>query len=144
MADSEGATQPRKDRGGRPLKAPHEKIAKRVLLSFTQAQYDAVMADYDDTIYPATTDYLRARLVDKRIKKRVIHANLERLEHALVASNETLNRLGVNVNQLAKHLNTYKSPALKSEVITLLKLFVKSQETMESMHATIHEIHEKW
>ncbi len=63
--------------------------------------------------YPSKTAYLRARVVDKDIKKRVVNANLERLEHTLVNSNEELNKLGVNINQIARHLNTYRVRSTK-------------------------------
>ena len=131
-------------RKGRPLKAAAEKLTHRTEVNLSKTEYDRVMADYDATFYPTKTAYLRARVVDKSVKKRVVNANLERLEKALVDSNEELNRIGVNINQIAKHLNTYKSAAYKNEVVSLLKLFVAAQQTMDKMQTTIHEIHEKW
>ena len=82
--------------------------------------------------------------MDQSITKRVVHANLASLEGALVESNEELNRIGVNINQIAKHLNTYRSVAIKDEVLMLLNLFIAAQKTMDNMQETLHEIHVKW
>ena len=132
------------NRKGRPLKAVTEKLTYRTEVNLSKSEYDAVMADHDPTFYPTKTAYLRARVVNKDIKKRVINANLERLELTLVESNEELNRIGVNINQIARHLNTYKSAEYKSEVLALLQLFLSAQKTIDKMQGTIHEIHEKW
>lgn len=132
------------NRKGRPLKAAAEKLTYRTEVNLSRTEYDRVMADHDPSFYPTKTAYLRARVLDKSIKKRAVNDNLERLERALVATNEELNRIGVNINQIAKHLNTYKSAEHKSEVLALLKLFVEAQKSMDKMQDTIHEIHEKW
>ncbi len=132
------------NRKGRPLKAATEKLTYRTEVNLSKSEYNAVMADYDPIFYPSKTAYLRARVVDKDIKKRVVNANLERLEQALVNSNEELNKLGVNINQIARHLNTYKSAEYKSEVLSLLQLFMSAEKVMYKMQGTIHEIHQKW
>ncbi len=132
------------NRKGRPLKAATEKLTYRTEVNLSKSEYDAVMADYDPIFYPSKTAYLRARVVDKDIKKRVVNAILERLEQTLVNSNEELNKLGVNINQIARHLNTYKSAEYKSEVLSLLQLFMSAEKVMYKMQGTIHEIHQKW
>ena len=131
-------------RKGRPLKAAAEKLDCRTEVNLTRSEYNRVMADYDQTVYPTKTSYFRARVVDRSIQKRAINANLEQLEHALVTTNEELIRIGVNINQLTKHLNTYKAAARQSEVLALLKLFVAVQEKTDAIQHTIHEIHEQW
>lgn len=102
------------------------------------------MEDYDATIYPDKTAYLRARVVDKKIQKKVVNANLEQLEMTLIGSNEELNRIGVNINQIARHLNTYKNAAYRNEILALLKVFIDAQKLMGEMHKTLHQIHLKW
>ena len=131
-------------RRGRPLKDAADKIAHKTQLNLTEREYREVMADYDKRTYRTKTAYLRARVLDKSITVRTVNANLETLEQALVSTVEELNRVGVNVNQLAKHLNTYKTPAQKSEVLQLLKLFVKVQALTETIKDTVHEIDDKW
>ena len=133
---------PTNNRKGKALKTDAEKLTKRLTLNLTEEEERMVMADYDEFVYPRKSMYLRARVLDKKIKKRVVNANLEKLEHTLVESNEVLNRIGVNVNQIAKHLNTYKTPAYKNEVMTLIKLFISAQQTMDLIHDTIHKIYE--
>ncbi len=134
----------KKNRQGRPLKAATEKLTYRTEVNLSKREYEAVMADHDPLFYPTKTAYLRARVVDRAIKTRVVNANLERLEGALVASNEELTDLGVNINQIARHLNTYRSAEYKSELLALLQLFGAAQKVMNKMQGTIHEIHEKW
>ena len=133
-----------KSRKGIPLKKADEKLTQRLRVNLTLGELRQVMADFDPLMYPTKAAYFRARMVDQSITKRVVNANLETLERALVDSNEELNRIGVNINQIAKHLNTYKSVALKDEVLILIKHFVSAQETMNKMQNIIHEIHEKW
>ena len=133
-----------KSRKGKPLKKADEKLTQRLRVNLTPGELRQVMVDFDPLTYPTKAAYFRARMVDQSITKRVVHANLEALEKALVDSNEELNRIGVNINQIAKHLNTYKSVALKDEVLMLIKYFVSAQKTMDKMQNTIHEIHEKW
>ena len=135
---------PRASRKGKPLKAPEEKLTARLRINVTPGEHRRIMASFDPLTYPTKSAYLRARVVEQSITQRVVHANLEQLERALVDSNEELTRIGVNINQIAKHLNTHKSVPLKEEVLMLIKLFVAAEQRMDQMHDIIHEIHEKW
>ena len=94
--------------------------------------------------YPTKSSYYRALVLDKEIKTVVVNENMVRLEEQMVESNEAINRIGVNVNQIAKHLNTFHNPAHKREILQLIKLFVAAEKQMEKLQDTLHEIHTKW
>ena len=129
---------------GRPTKPTSEKVTHRVRVNLTKHEYDALMSEYLPISYRSKTAYFRARLLDQSIEKRVVNANLESLEEALVATTEELHRIGVNINQIAKYLNTHKKPAENKEVISLIKLFQEVRLKATSIQETVHKMSQEW
>jgi len=132
------------NRKGRPLKKESDKLNKRIRINLNHEEFKAVMKDFDESEYQSRSQYIRARVLDKEIRTRSVHSNLVQLENALTDSNEELHKIGVNMNQIARHLNTYKSPAHRTEILALLKGFIKMQKTVAVIQDTIHDIHTKW
>jgi hypothetical protein len=133
-----------KSRKGRPLKPANERATRRLAVNLNQADYERLMRDYDATIYPKKSMYYRARMIDQAVTVRHRNQSLEDAIPTLVAHNEELRKIGINLNQMVRHLNTYKSPALKSEVLKLLLLVQQSTKIQDESKTILHEINHKW
>ena len=129
---------------GRPTKPASEKVTHRVRVNLTKQEYDVLMSEFLPVSYRSKTAYFRARLLDQSIEKRTVNANLETLEEALVATTEELHRIGININQIAKYLNTHKREAQNKEVVTLIKLFQEVRAKATSIQKTVHKISQEW
>jgi hypothetical protein len=131
-------------RKGRPLKAATEKVSHRIMVNLNRDDYARLMQSYDPAVYPSKAAYYRARMVDQSIQVRQRNSSLDALIPVLVEHNEELRRTGVNLNQVVHHLNTYKAPALKEEVLQLLLAVKESTELQEKTRVILQEINDKW
>lgn len=135
---------PRTSRKGQPLKPAAEKVAHRVMVNLNQADYDELMKGYDPAVYPTKSMYYRARMVDREVQVRTRNRSLDDAVPVLVEHNEELRRIGVNLNQVVHHLNTYKAPALQREMLRLLVLVKESTVAQEAARNLLQQINEKW
>ena len=84
---------------GRPQKQEHEKLSETVKLRLTLAEHEhvrSVAADAGVTV----SDYLRRRACGYRVPTVV---SRQRSDPAVLSE---LNRIGVNLNQIARNLNS--------------------------------------
>ena len=129
---------------GRPAKPQGERVTRRLMVNLIETDYQRVMKGYDASIHPSKAAYYRARMVSQQIEVKTRNASLDDLIPILIEHNEELRRTGVNLNQLVHHLNTYKAPALKGEVLQLLKMIKQAVEVQQKSQSILHEINEKW
>ena len=135
---------PRKSRKGLALKTDAEKVSHRVMVNLNKVDYEELMKGYDAEIYPTKSTYYRARMVDQQVQVRTRNTSLDALVPVLVEHNEELRRIGVNLNQVVHHLNTYKAPALQREILRLLILVKESTEVQEQARKLLQQINDKW
>jgi hypothetical protein len=131
-------------RKGRSLKAATEKVSHRLLVNLKRADYERLMQAYDPAIYPSKSAYYRARLIDRRLQVRTRNSSLDELVPVLVDYAEEVRRIGVNLNQLVHHLNTYQGAARREEVLQLLRAVRESTQVQEKTRGLLQEINEKW
>lgn len=139
-ADEVAAQQGR--RRGRPLKPAAEKVVHRLRVNLNLAEYTAVMAGWDPLVYPTHAAYFRARMCDREIRVRTRDASIDDGVLALSNHSDTLHKLGVNVNQIARRLNAHGSAASKTDVEHLHRLLaacLKAQEESRRELAAIAE-----
>ena len=90
----------------RPKKKESEKRRKRIDVRFTDGEYDLLMDEMSKTTNRTKGDFIREKLF-----KRDISASHILEQKAFVAAgelSETVNKIGVNYNQLVHAVNTYK------------------------------------
>ena len=90
----------------RPKKKESEKRRKRIDVRFTDEEYDLLMDEMSKTTNRTKGDFIREKLF-----KRDISASHILEQKAFVAAgelSETVNKIGVNYNQLVHAVNTYK------------------------------------
>ena len=90
----------------RPKKKESEKRRKRIDVRFTDEEYDLLMDEMSKTTNRTKGDFIREKLF-----KREISASHILEQKAFVAAgelSETVNKIGVNYNQLVHAVNTYK------------------------------------
>lgn len=98
----------------------------------TEAEKIAFLADYQASYYPSMGDFIRAKLFDKTYsdyKKKQYEAEIVAGEMMT-----ELGRMGKNINQIAKNLNTYKDGKIrKSElaaIVSTAQLLEKIQKIL--------------
>lgn len=101
-------------------------------LRLTPSEKKAIIAEYNATKYPNRATFIRAKLLEKVIFKRK-----EKVLDAEIAAGKLvneLNKLGNNVNQIAKALNTYKDGKMSKEELLVLattaKLLLKIKDIL--------------
>ena len=90
----------------RPKKKESEKRRKRIDVRFTDEEYDLLMEEMEKTTNRTKGDFIREKLF-----KRDISASHILEQKAFVAAgelSESVNKIGVNYNQLVHAVNTYK------------------------------------
>lgn len=90
----------------RPKKEESEKRRNRIDVRFTDAEYELLMNEMEKTTNRTKGDFIREKLF-----KRDISASHMLEQKAFVAAgelSESVNKIGVNHNQLVKAVNTYK------------------------------------
>mgnify|MGYP000159172952 CR=1 FL=1 len=90
----------------RPKKKESEKRRNRIDVRFTDEEYGLLMAEMSKTTNRTKGDFIREKLF-----KRDISASHILEQKAFVAAgelSETVNKIGVNYNQLVHAVNTYK------------------------------------
>jgi len=90
----------------RPKKKESEKRRNRIDVRFTDGEYELLMDEMSKTTNRTKGDFIREKLFKRDISARHI---LE--QKAFVAAgelSETVNKIGVNYNQLVHAVNTYK------------------------------------
>ncbi len=90
----------------RPKKKESEKRRKRIDVRFTDAEYEELMEEMSKTTNRTKGDFIREKLF-----KRDISASHILEQKAWVAAgelSETVNKIGVNYNQLVHAVNSYK------------------------------------
>ena len=129
-------------RRGGPLKPAAEKVVHRLRVNLNQAEYETIMQGWDPLVYPTKAAYFRARMCDREIRVRTRDASIDDGVLALSNHSETLHKLGVNVNQIARRLNAHGSAASATDVETLLKMLaacITAQEASRRELAAIAE-----
>ncbi|MEM1118974.1 MAG: plasmid mobilization relaxosome protein MobC [Bacteroidota bacterium] len=101
-------------------------------IRLTPSEKKAIIAEYKATKYPNRAAYIRAKLLEKttfRYKEKVLDAEIA--AGKLVTE---LNRLGNNINQIAKVLNTYKDGKMRQEelmtIATTAKLLLQIKQIL--------------
>jgi len=90
----------------RPKKKESEKRRKRIDVRFTDAEYEELMEEMSKTTNRTKGDFIREKLF-----KRDTSASHILEQKAWVAAgelSETVNKIGVNYNQLVHAVNSYK------------------------------------
>ncbi len=90
----------------RPKKKDSEKRSERIDVRFTKAEYSELMEEMSKTTNRTKGDFIREKLF-----KRDISASHILEQKAWVAAgelSETVNKIGVNYNQLVHAVNSYK------------------------------------
>ena len=90
----------------RPKKKESEKRRRRIDVRFTDAEYEELMEEMSKTTNRTKGDFIREKLF-----KRDISASHILEQKAWVAAgelSETVNKIGVNYNQLVHAVNSYK------------------------------------
>ena len=101
-------------------------------IRLTPSEKRAIIAEYKTTKYPNRASFIRTKLLEKvkfKRKEKVLDAEIA--AGKLVTE---LNRLGNNVNQIAKALNTYKDGKMSKEQLFILantaKLLLKIKQIL--------------
>lgn len=89
------------NRGGRPIKLEHEKRSEQVKTRFTIAEIDHLRASAN-TAGLNLADYVRRC----SLQMRIIEKNGGPTPQVI----SELNKIGINLNQIARALNAYKQP----------------------------------
>lgn len=92
-------------------------------LRLTPSEKKQIIAEYEVSKYPNRATFIRAKLLEKVIFKRK-----EKVLDAEIAAGKLvneLNKLGNNVNQIAKVLNTYKDGKMSRDQLLVLVSTVK-------------------
>lgn len=134
----------KKSRKGVALKDPAERRTHRLQTYVTLAEKRDLMARFDANSYRSVTEYLRDRLLRGRVTVRTRDASLDEALPVLQAHNEELRSLGVNVNQVVRHLNTYRTAASPAEARALTEALTRVAECVTESQNLLHEIHERW
>lgn len=100
----------------------HEKKEQRTArlpeIRLTPSEKRAVMDEYKTAHYPNRASFIRAKILDKTYS-----VYKEKEYEAEIAAGKLmteLNRLGNNINQIAKALNSHKDKKLKKEELLLI------------------------
>ena len=131
-------------RRGQPLKPPEARRDRRLVVHLTANEHDAVMAMWDKAVYPSRSGYLRARLCEREIRVRTWDQNLEAGLDRLHNHNELLRRIGVNLNQLIRHMNEHKSSAGSEEVVRLAEVVGACARAQEASQRDLRVIAERY
>ncbi len=92
-------------------------------IRLTPSEKKAIIKEYKAAKYPNRAAFVRAKLLDKtklRYKEKVLDAEIA--AGKLVTE---LNRLGNNINQIAKVLNTYKDGKIRQEELLVIGVTAK-------------------
>lgn len=92
-------------------------------IRLTPSEKRTIIAEYEATKYPNRAAYIRAKLLEKtkfKYKEKVLDAEIA--AGKLVTE---LNRLGNNINQIAKVLNTYKDGKMRKEELLIIAATAK-------------------
>jgi len=92
----------------RPTKAPNEKRTEQVKIRLTLAEY-LHLADQADMADLSLAEYVRRRALGYRIQPPASRADQQLLAE--------INRIGVNINQLARHANSGQEFESKFELM---------------------------
>lgn len=109
----------------RPAKNRKEQRYCYLHIRLTPDEMEKLQTLYERTAFPSLSQFVRLKLFDRRFDELVKYS-LSSQEPALVLRNEKLdtlrkeiNRIGTNINQIAKHVNAKKSvSAQQLETIT--------------------------
>ncbi len=135
----------KKNARGRPSKeAKDRRTSHRVMVNLNPADYEKAMAAWDPHVYPSRASYMRARLCAGEIKVRTWDQSLEAGLERLHEHNDLLRRIGVNLNQLVKHMNEHKSGASRAEVAQLARVVGECLRAQEASGRDLRTIAERY
>lgn len=135
---------PQKSRRGIPLKKAEDRMTRRLQVQVTEAEYARLMTTYDPEIYPSKAAYYRARMVAGEVTVTTRDGSLDRFMPLLGELRDHLSRIGGNINQVVRHMNTYKRPASDPELVALVKLLRANAEIMQAGNRLLHGLGERW
>ena len=114
------------------------------MINLTKAEFERVTADWDPNVYRSRAAYFRARLCDRAIKITTWDRSLDGAYAVLAGHGEGLRKIGVNLNQLAKHFNTTKAAARPGEVARLARWLQKCQSEIAASRRELAAIAEHY
>jgi hypothetical protein len=127
------------NRGGRPIKAD---LAKNcVMVRFTDQEYARFLSMYDESGVYAKSVFIKARVFNESF--RVIKHDQGTMEYVakLTTLYSQFRSIGVNYNQVVKHLNThYSERAALSMLYKLEKITMELVATNEKIIALTEEL----
>lgn len=92
-------------------------------IRLTPSEKKAIIAEYKATKYPNRATFIRAKLLEKNtFRRKEKELDAEIAAGKLVTE---LNRVGNNINQIAKVLNTYKDGKMSRDQLLVLVSAVK-------------------
>jgi len=97
----------------RPLKSKKDKLSEHVIIRLTIAEKEEILRRTKEERYIYITDYIRARLFVKRLKKHItVSDDYVRIFRTM---DYNLTKIGINLNQIAHKLNAYNTYILTEE-----------------------------
>jgi len=100
-----------------------KRTARLSEIRLTPAEKNAIMDEYAAAHYPSKSSFIRAKLLDTKYSEY----RKKQFEAEIAAGNmiTELNRLGNNINQIAKAMNTYKDGKIRKEELQILAINAK-------------------
>lgn len=112
---------------------PEKRTARLPEIRLYPSEKKAIEAEYNLSFYSNKSEFLRYKLLDKTYS-----AYRQKRFEAIIRAGELvdeLNKIGNNVNQVAKILNTYKDGRIRKEellvIVSAIKLIAQVKDILE-------------
>jgi len=109
------------------MSEPQEKRTEKLsIIRLTPTEKKAIIKEYAAAHYPSKSSFIRAKILDTKYSEY----RKKQFEAEIAAGNmiTELNRLGNNINQIAKAMNTYKDGKIRKEELQILAINAKLLE----------------
>lgn len=114
--------KPKKNKGGRPKKDDLNKKSIAITIRFTPGEFGRVLTRTELANFKSSTSFIVHSALHNTIEQHFLHSDVEFLKD--------LAAMGNNLNQIARHANTYGFPGVADDARELIGKIAEVVQTI--------------